>query len=142
MKSNLLKNCIPIFVFLSTHAMAAAPTTDCSKLATLSIANTVIDSATIESGTSATTYAAAGPMPENCVVKGVIESRQGVTDPDTGSSQYGTHFELRLPTSWSGRFFYQGSGGSGGYVAPADGIVASQGTSQQIPALWRGYTVC
>ena len=30
-------------------------------------------------------------------------------------------FELRLPTTWSGRFLYQGGGGNDGTVAPAVG---------------------
>ncbi len=130
-----------IVLFGSTNAMAASPVTTCSTLATLSIPNTVIQSAAVEGGTASPSYPAAGPMPENCVVKGVIEPRQGVINPDTGSDQYGTRFELRLPTSWSGRFFYQGGGGSGGVVMEADGTVSGQAATQQIPALWRGYAV-
>lgn len=143
MKPNRLKGCLSLSLMVSAHALAAAPTVSCASLATLSIPNTIIQSATVDGGTVQLfpTYAAAGSMPQNCVVKGIIEQRTGVTNPDTNSNQYGTSFELRLPTSWSGRFFYQGGQGDDGYLSEADGLIISQAPSQQIPALWRGYAV-
>ena len=51
---------------------------------------------------------------------------------------YETRFELRLPTEWSGRFFYQGGGGNDGTVAPAIGRNTG---SFDGPALARGFAV-
>ena len=48
---------------------------------------------------------------------------RGSAAPRTGADgkPYETRFELRLPTTWSGRFLYQGGGGNDGAVAPAVG---------------------
>lgn len=106
------------------------PVTSCASLAQVSIPDTEIQ--------SATRVAAAGSIPEHCVVRGEIAARTGVTNPDTGSSAYGTNFELRLPTDWKGRFFYQGGFGTDGVVAEADGSVIGV---VQTPALWQGFAV-
>ncbi len=143
MQPHHLRIYFPLSLLLSAHVMAATPTASCSSLTALSIPNTTIQSATLEGGTAELfpAYAKAGSMPQNCVVKGIVEPRTGVTNPDTKSNQYGSSFELRLPTSWNGRFFYQGGQGADGYVSKADGLIISQAPSQQIPALWRGYAV-
>ena len=141
MKPRHLRNYLLLSLLASTHAMADAPVTSCADLVNAAIPHTTIASAAIDGGQTSSTFSGAGAMPENCVVKGVIEPRTGVVDPDTGSDQYGTHFELRLPTDWNGRFFFQGGGGTDGYVVEADGPVVSQANDQQIPALWRGYAV-
>ena len=51
---------------------------------------------------------------------------------------YETRFELRLPTEWSGRFFYQGGGGNDGTVGPAVG--RNTGSFSET-ALARGFAV-
>jgi Tannase and feruloyl esterase len=55
-------------------------------------------------------------QPAHCVVRGSAARRTGVD-----GKPYETRFELRLPTTWSGRFLYQGGGGNDGTVAPAVG---------------------
>lgn len=87
---------------------------------------------------------AAGPMaaapgrpalslPQHCRVRGMIGRRTGV-----GGREFGTGFELRLPSDWNGRFLFQGGGGLDGQVNPAIGNVAN---SAQVPALARGFAV-
>jgi feruloyl esterase len=80
--------------------------------------------------------AAGGPavqLPEHCRVRGIIERRTGV-----GGREFGTGFELRLPSEWNGRFLFQGGAGLDGQVSPAIGRIAS---SAQAPALARGFAV-
>jgi hypothetical protein len=55
-------------------------------------------------------------QPAHCVVRGSAAPRTGAD-----GKAYETRFELRLPTTWSGRFLYQGGGGNDGMVAPAVG---------------------
>jgi Tannase and feruloyl esterase len=68
--------------------------------------------------TALTTVYEAGSttQPPHCLVRGSAARRTG-----TDGKPYETRFELRLPTSWSGRFLYQGGGGNDGTVAPAVG---------------------
>jgi len=64
-----------------------------------------------------TTYqAGSATQPAHCLVRGSAARRTGVD-----GKPYETRFELRLPTTWSGRFLYQGGGGNDGTVAPAVG---------------------
>jgi feruloyl esterase len=56
------------------------------------------------------------PLPEHCIVKGRLDERTGAD-----GKPYYTGFELRLPSAWSGRFFYQGGGGNDGVVFNAVG---------------------
>src|SRR5580765_4769669 len=55
-------------------------------------------------------------QPAHCVVRGSAAPRTGAD-----GKPYETRFELRLPTTWNGRFLYQGGGGNDGAVAPAVG---------------------
>ena len=71
--------------------------------------------ATVEALT--TTYeAGSATQPAHCIVRGSAARRTGVD-----GKPYETRFELRLPTTWSGRFLYQGGGGNDGTVVPAVG---------------------
>jgi feruloyl esterase len=72
-------------------------------------------------------------LPQHCRVRGVIERRTGV-----GQREFGTGFELRLPSEWNGRFLFQGGGGLDGVINPAIGALAN---SAQAPALARGFAV-
>ena len=74
-------------------------------------------------------------MPAHCLVQGVIGARTGVA-----GQAYGTHFELRLPSPWNGRFLFQGGGGMDGVVGQALGAIPFRGASA-LPALDRGYAV-
>jgi len=67
--------------------------------------------------TLTTTYeAGSATQPAHCVVRGSAARHTGVD-----GKPYETRFELRLPTTWTGRFLYQGGGGNDGTVAPAVG---------------------
>jgi len=74
-------------------------------------------------------------MPAHCLVQGVIGARTGAD-----GQPYGTHFELRLPSPWNGRFLFQGGGGMDGVVGQALGAIPLRGASA-LPALDRGYAV-
>lgn len=71
-------------------------------------------------------------LPPHCVVTGYLEERVGVD-----GVSYATGFELRLPTSWNERFFFQGGGGTDGSINPAVGV----NTIGNEPALTLGYAV-
>jgi feruloyl esterase len=75
------------------------------------------------------------PLPEHCIVTGRIDERTGAD-----GKPYHTGFELRLPSSFSGRFFYQGGGGNDGVVRPAVGRnTGARGDADN--ALSRGFAV-
>ena len=104
----------------------------CAAIARAAVPATTITSATYaEAGT--TVGPNAPPLPAHCVVRGAIAPRVG-----EGGHPYETRFELRLPTEWTGRFFYQGGGGNDGTVAPAIGRNTG---SFNGPALARGFAV-
>ena len=79
---------------------------------------TALAAATFTPAATITTIYDAGSVsqPAHCVVRGSVAPRTGAD-----GKPYETRFELRLPTSWSGRFLYQGGGGNDGVVAPAVG---------------------
>lgn len=72
-------------------------------------------------------------LPEHCRITAQLEPRVGVDGVN-----YSTNFELRLPTVWNERFYFQGQGGSGGSVAAAYGTQQPVG---QPPALSLGFAV-
>ena len=72
-------------------------------------------------------------LPQYCKVTGILEPRAGVA-----GVAYGTMFEIRLPTAWAERLYFQGQGGTGGSVVAA---VGSQQPAGQEPALRRGFAV-
>lgn len=74
-------------------------------------------------------------MPGHCLITGAIGERTG----HAGVS-YATHFELRMPSPWNGRFLFQGGGGMDGVVGQALGALPFRGATAQ-PALNRGYAV-
>ena len=65
----------------------------------------------------------AEPMPEHCAVKGAMNERVSPVD----GKPYAIGFEMRLPTQWNGRFFYQANGGLDGFQTPAYGDVLGGG---------------
>lgn len=74
------------------------------------------------------------PMPAHCLVRGEMHAR---TSPQDGQ-RYAIGFEMRMPTAWNGRFFYQANGGSDGVVWPA---IGSQPGPQPTVALQQGFAV-
>jgi hypothetical protein len=77
----------------------------------------------------------AQPMPEHCVVKGAMNERTGPVD----GKPYAIGFEMRLPTAWNGRFFYQANGGLDGFVTPAYGDILGGGPASN--GLSKGFAV-
>jgi feruloyl esterase len=100
-------------------APRAAPTaTDCSALA--NAAGLPNPTTTI---VSATFNAASAPVAEHCQINGAINARTGVD-----GQKYAINFRLRLPTTWNGRLYMSGGGGTDGTIAdPVNTIV--QGTT-------------
>lgn len=115
-------------------AAAADTPARCAALAGAFGDGAVVTEATLEM--AAPMSAPGGPatrLPQHCRVRGIIERRTGV-----GGRQFGTGFELRLPSDWNGRFLFQGGAGLDGQVSPAIGRIAN---SAQAPALARGFAV-
>jgi feruloyl esterase len=75
------------------------------------------------------------PLPEHCLLRGRIDERTGAD-----GQPYHTGFELRLPSGFSGRFFYQGGGGNDGVLNPAIGRNTGA-TGYADNALSRGFAV-
>ena len=115
---------------------AATPGTlqSCSELASrINFANTTITAAnTIAAGTLTV---AGAPVREHCQVIGKMFQR---VSPVDGKS-YAIGFEMRLPTAWNGRFFYQANGGIDGNIGTATGAVGGGGPLDN--ALSKGFAV-
>jgi len=78
---------------------------------------------------------ASTPIGPHCRVIGAMNDRVGPVD----GKRYAIGFEMRLPQSWNGRFFYQANGGVDGSVVPATGLTTSgPGTAS---ALAKGFAV-
>ncbi len=77
----------------------------------------------------------ASAMPEHCVVKGRLNERRSPVD----GKDYAIGFEMRLPTQWNGRFFYQANGGLDGFVTPAYGNILGGGPLSN--GLLKGFAV-
>ncbi|MBS1212165.1 MAG: putative tannase/feruloyl esterase [Proteobacteria bacterium] len=75
------------------------------------------------------------PMPEHCLVKGKMNERVSKVD----GKRYAIGFEMRLPTSWNGRFFYQANAGLDGRVVNAYGDILGGGPTSN--GLLKGFAV-
>ena len=73
-----------------------------------------------------------GPLPERCMVEGVLNKRVGVD-----GKPYGIHFAFALPSNWNHDFLMQGGGGANGTVGEPIGGTASGDK----PGLTRGFAV-
>jgi Tannase and feruloyl esterase len=117
---------------------AATPGTlvSCTDLATKAVlANTTIASATLVAAGGLAVTGVATPMPEHCLVKGEMNRRTSAVD----GKSYAIGFEMRLPTAWNGRYFYQANGGIDGSVVTATGPVG--GGAPETNALQMGFAV-
>lgn len=74
-------------------------------------------------------------LPAHCLLTGNMFERVSPVDGQT----YAIGFEMRLPASWSGRFFYQANGGLDGAVVPAVGNTSGGGPLTS--ALLQGFAV-
>lgn len=125
--------------YTPTAAVGATPAIACSDVATkfsypkVSVAAvTLVAAGNMEtSGSSSLTMA----MPEYCKVTGKMNERLSPVD----GKKYAIGFEMRLPTKWNGRFFYQPNGGMDGTVVPATGDI--MGGGQTSSALGKGFAV-
>ncbi len=88
---------------------------NCSTLATFSHPGTTITAASVVAAGTLTN--AGAPVGEHCLVTGRMNERVSPVDNQT----YAIGFQMRLPKDWSGRFLYQGNGGTDGAITTADG---------------------
>ena len=75
------------------------------------------------------------PVGEHCRVAGRMNQRVSAVDGQT----YAIGFEMRLPRDWSGRYLYQGNGGTDGAVAQAVGGISGGGPLRH--GLQQGFAV-
>jgi len=117
---------------------AATPGTllSCTDLATKAVpANTTIASASLVAAGGLAVAGVTTPMPEHCLVKGEMLRRTSAVD----GKSYAIGFEMRLPSAWNGRFFYQANGGIDGSVVTATG--PNSGGAPPSNALQMGFAV-
>lgn len=107
---------------------------NCTGLATrINIPDTTITAA---NEIAAGTLTVAGkPVATHCQVLGQMFRRVSPVD----NKSYAIGFEMRLPTNWNGRFFYQANGGVDGSVVTAAGPVGGGGPLDN--ALNQGFAV-
>lgn len=110
-------------------AAAPAAKLNCGNITTEAMAlNGLVITKTTENGAKDAT-------PAHCLVEGHLHARQSSVD----NQQYAIGFEVRLPTDWNGRFFFQGGGGTDGAINPAFGSLPGEGNTSN--ALSLGYAV-
>lgn len=115
-----------------SEALPASFSGDCSTLAASisGLKGTVITSAsTVPAGVLSNIN-----TPEHCLVTGKMNERVSSVDGAT----YYIGFQMRLPKSWNGRFFYQANGGTDGAVSNAVGAL---GGGPVTSALVKGFAV-
>ena len=119
-----------------TQAVPAKAVTACADLnKVFSYSNTTLTSVAIVPAGTLRIPGIADPMPEHCLVKGKMNERKSPVDGKT----YAIGFEMRLPTSWNGRFFYQANGGTDGMVTNAYGDILGGGPTSN--GLLKGFAV-
>jgi len=116
-------------------AVGGTAAIDCADLAAaFNYQNTTLGSVTLAPEGSVV-VTGIGPMPEHCIAKGKMNERVSPVDGKT----YAIGFEMRLPTDWNGRFFYQGNGGTDGVVSAAYGGILGGGATSN--GLLKGFAV-
>lgn len=116
-------------------AVGGSPTITCTSLtAAFNYQNTTLTSVS-PAAEGSVVVAGIGPMPEHCIIKGKMNERMSPVDGKT----YAIGFEMRLPTNWNGRFFYQGNGGTDGMVTTAYGNILGGGPTSN--GLLKGFAV-
>jgi hypothetical protein len=99
-------------------------------LTNFGFANTSITAA---SDVAAGTLSVGGnAIPAHCLVTGNMFSRTGT------NGSYAIGFQMRMPTNWNGRYYYQGNGGLDGSVSAATG---QTGGGPVTGALYQGFAV-
>lgn len=106
----------------------------CATLANqFSYANTTLSSVTLVPA-GGLVVAGVASIPEHCLVKGEMNRRTSAVD----GQSYAIGFEMRLPTTWNGRYYYQANGGIDGSVVTATGGL---GGAPEVNALTKGFAV-
>jgi hypothetical protein len=119
-----------------TQAVPAKAVTACADLnKAFNYTGTTLTSVTVVPADTLRIPGIADPMPEHCLVKGKMNERKSPVDGKT----YAIGFEMRLPTSWNGRFFYQANGGTDGMVTNAYGDILGGGPTSN--GLLKGFAV-
>ncbi len=118
------------FLAWAATGTSAQATPDCG-----SMAAAISDLADV---THAEPVGAASGTPAYCLIQGTTGDRRYISYDGTNQTRRPIGFELRLPTPWNGKFFFQGGGGSDGVVRDATGNLQGQ-----LPetALDSGYAV-
>lgn len=103
-------------------AATGATIANCTALSTgFSFADTTIASSSVVAAGVLTN--GGQPVGEHCLVTGTMKQRVSAVDGQT----YAIGFEMRLPKDWSGRYLYQGNGGTDGAIAQASGSFSGGG---------------
>ena len=127
-----LKSSAAALALLSLSSVVWSQTTDCSAFAGVAQPGMRLTTELIAGDTVRPQGMQSGPtLVAHCKVTGRMDERRG-----QDGKPYHSGFELRLPTTWNGRFLYQGGGGNDGVVRPAVGPQAAPGY-----ALNRGFAV-
>ena len=122
--------------WVPTEAVPSKAVAVCADLGkTFSYANTTLTSVSLVPAGTLSLPGISDPMPEHCVVKGKMNERISKVDGKT----YAIGFEMRLPTNWNGRFFYQANGGTDGMVVNAYGDILGGGPTSN--GLLKGFAV-
>ncbi len=121
-----------------TPATAAPLVGTCDALLNFVYANTTMVSAvTVPAGTIRNHNGNPSvqiPVGEHCRVQGRMHERTSPVD----TRSYAIRFEMRLPTNWNGRFYYQGNGGLDGNLRDA---IGEFGGVPLTNALQKGFAV-
>ena len=107
--------------FSTTSTSIATPVTPrpCAALAALPPAGFPVPNTVI---VSAVDTPAGGGLPQRCIVTGIVNKHFSPVD----NCQYQDGFQVQLPlaSSWNGRFFFQGGGGTEGSTPNATGTTS------------------
>jgi pimeloyl-ACP methyl ester carboxylesterase len=133
-----MKITLPAALALTASALAAcggddaAPPAITLACADLTAANLKIAGLKVA---SAVEVAASGALPAHCQLNGALNERTGID-----GKPYAIGFELRMPpaATWNGKFFFQGGGGTNGFIVPATGNLLNAPSGS---ALALGYAV-
>jgi feruloyl esterase len=114
-------------------AATGASLTSCTDLTTrAAFANTTFSAASAVASGALTV--AGNAVPAHCLLTGHMFDRVSTVD----AKSYTIGFEMRLPNSWNGRFFYQANGGTDGSVVTAN---AGFGGGPTTSPLAQGFAV-
>lgn len=111
---------------------AAALASSCAGLIGTKVNGGIVNTAVFTSATPEPVTSSS--FPDHCLIRGAINSRVGVD-----GMPYALQFELRLPTNWNSRFYYQGGSGVDGTLFTATGAYGGGGNTRN--ALLDGYAV-